>query len=114
MLPNSCRRQIASRASFLWVAVLLKEKLDGAQFFSIAQLHHCALAYERWIKEASKSVGHNVYQVESASKEASKPKSVLIQSSDVESAYVCTAKLVWLTKAKPSACSSLQLVQKKR
>jgi hypothetical protein len=33
-------------------------------------------------------------------------------SSDDESTYVFTAKLIWPTKAKPLACSSLQLIQK--
>jgi hypothetical protein len=32
-------------------------------------------------------------------------------SSDDESTYVYTVELVWLTQAKPSACSSLQSVQ---
>jgi hypothetical protein len=35
-------------------------------------------------------------------------------SSDDESAEIYTSKLVWPSKAKPLACSSLQLVQKNR
>jgi hypothetical protein len=35
-------------------------------------------------------------------------------NSDDESTDICTAELVWPTKAKPSPCSSLQPVQKNR
>jgi hypothetical protein len=79
----------------------LREKLDGTQFFSIAQLHQRALACESRSKETSKSASHNVHLVER-------------DSSDDEPADVYTAELVWPTKAKPSACSSLQPVQKNR
>lgn len=33
---------------------------------------------------------------------------------NVESADICTAKLIWPTKAKPLPCSSLQSVQRNR
>jgi hypothetical protein len=53
------------------------------------------------IKRHQKSVGHNVHLVER-------------DSSNDDSMGVYTAELIWSTKAKPSACSSLQLVQKNR
>jgi hypothetical protein len=79
----------------------LRDKLDGTQFFSIAQLHHWALACEIRFKETSKSVAHTIHLVER-------------DNSDDESAYVYSVEFVWPTKAKSSACSSLQLVQKNR
>jgi hypothetical protein len=77
----------------------LRDKMDGTQFFSIAQLHQRALACERRCKETSKSAGRTKHLVER-------------DSSDDESAYICSAKLVWPTKVKPSPCFSLQSVQK--
>jgi hypothetical protein len=79
----------------------LRDKLDRIQFFSIAQLHQRALAYESRFKETSKSAARTIYLVER-------------DSSDDESADVYTTEFVWPTKAKSSACSSLQLVQKNR
>jgi hypothetical protein len=70
--------------------------LDDTQFFSIAQLHQRALAYENRSIETLKFAGHNVH----------------LDSSDDESTYVYIVRLVWSMKAKPSTCSSLQLVQK--
>jgi hypothetical protein len=72
----------------------LREKLDVTQFFSIAQLHQQALACESRYKETSKSGARTIHLVER-------------DSSDDEFADVYTAKLVWPTKAKFSACSSL-------
>jgi hypothetical protein len=56
---------------------------------------------------------------ESQSKEASKSNSykkhlVGCDNLDDESIDVYTAELVWLAQAKPSSCSSLQLIQKNR
>jgi hypothetical protein len=42
----------------------LREKLDGTQLFSIAQLHQWALACESRSKETSKSASHNVHLLE--------------------------------------------------
>jgi hypothetical protein len=39
MLSGLCRRQRASRAGFNGLLSYLKDKLDGTQLFSIAQLH---------------------------------------------------------------------------
>jgi hypothetical protein len=75
--------------------------LGGTQFFLEAQLHQRALTYESRSKESSKSASHNVHLVER-------------DSSDDESAGVYTAELFWLTKARPSACSSLHSVEKNR
>jgi hypothetical protein len=42
----------------------LKDKLDGTQFFSIAQLHQRALASESRFKETSKSVARTIHLIE--------------------------------------------------
>jgi hypothetical protein len=81
----------------------LKEKLEGIQFFMLAQLHQKALACESRSKELVKTVHHNVHIVEHNQ-----------GSSDDELKKVYTAEIVWPEQAKPSACSSLQSVQKKR
>jgi hypothetical protein len=79
----------------------LRDKFDGIQFFSIAQLHQWALACESRCKETSKSAARTIHLVER-------------DSLDDESADVYTAKLVGPMKAKPSTCSYLQPVQKNR
>jgi hypothetical protein len=79
----------------------LRDKLDGTQFFSIAQLHQRALACESRFKETSKSAAHTIHLIER-------------DSSNDESGDVYTAEFIWPTKAKSSACSSLQPVQKNR
>jgi hypothetical protein len=81
----------------------LKEKLEGIQFFTLAQLHQKALGCESRSKELVKTVHHNVHIVEHNQ-----------GSSDDEPKEVYTAEIVWPEQAKPLACSSLQLVQKKR
>jgi hypothetical protein len=80
---------------------VLRDKLDGTQFFSIAQLHQRALACESRFKETSKSVAHTIHLVER-------------DNSDDESADVYTVEFVWPIKTKSSACSSFQPVQKNR
>jgi hypothetical protein len=42
----------------------LRDKLDGTQFFSIAQLHQRALACESRFKETSKSVARTIHLIE--------------------------------------------------
>ena len=42
----------------------LKERLEGIQFFTLAQLHQRALACESRSKELVKTVHHNVHIVE--------------------------------------------------
>jgi hypothetical protein len=79
----------------------LRDKLDGTQFFSIAQLHQRALACESRFIETSKSIARTIHLVER-------------DSSDDEFTDVYTAEFVWPTKAKSSACSSLQPIQNKR
>jgi hypothetical protein len=79
----------------------LRDKLDVTQFFSIDQLHQQVLACESRCKETSKSVARTIHLVER-------------DSSDNESIDVYITELVWPTKAKSSACSSLQPVQKNR
>ena len=59
----------------------LRDKLDGTRFFSIAQLHQRALAYESRFKETSKSVARTIHLVE-------------LDNSDDESADVYTAEFV--------------------
>jgi hypothetical protein len=79
----------------------LRDKLDGTQFFSIAQLQQRALASESRFKETPKSVAHTIHLIER-------------DSSDDESTDVYTVEFIWPTKAKSLACSSLQSVQKNR
>jgi hypothetical protein len=81
----------------------LKEKLEGIQFFTLAQLHQRALACESQSKELVKTVHHNVHIVEHNQ-----------SSSDDELKEVYTAEIVRPEQAKSSACSSLQSVQKKQ
>jgi hypothetical protein len=95
-------KQLAGLAfNRLWY--LLKERLEGIQFFTLAQLHQRALACESQSKETAKNIRHNVYIVECDQ-----------SSSDDESTEVYTAEMVWPKQAKSLACSSLQPVQKKR
>jgi hypothetical protein len=80
----------------------LKERLEGIQFFTLAQLHQRALACESRSKETAKTIRHNVHIVECDQ-----------SSSDDESTEVYAAEMVWPKQAKSSACSSLQPIQKK-
>jgi hypothetical protein len=61
------------------------------------------LACESRSKETTKTIHHNVHIVECDQ-----------SSLDDESKEVYAAEMVWPKQAKSSACSSLQLVQKKR
>jgi hypothetical protein len=81
----------------------LKERLEGIQFFTLAQLHQRALACESQSKETAKMIRHNVHIIDYDQ-----------SSSDDESKKVYAAEIVWPKQAKSSACSSLQPVQKKR
>jgi hypothetical protein len=80
----------------------LKERLEGIQFFTLAQLHQRALACESRSKELAKTVRHDVHIIECDQ-----------SSSDDESKEVYADEMVWPKQAKSSACSSLQSVQKK-
>jgi hypothetical protein len=95
-------KQLAGLA-FNGLQYYLKERLEGIQFFTLAQLHQRALACESQSKETAKSIRHNVHIVECDQ-----------SSSDDESAEVYAAEIVWPKHAKSSACSSLQPVQKNR
>jgi hypothetical protein len=99
---NLAEKQLAGLA-FNGLRYYLKERLEGIQFFTLAQLHQRALACESRSKETTKTIRHNVHIVECDQ-----------SSSDDESAEVYAAKMVWPKQAKSSACSSLQPVQKKR
>ena len=79
----------------------LKERLEGIQFFTLAQLHQRALACESRSKEIAKTIRHNVHIVECDQ-----------SSSDDESTEVYAAEIVWPKQAKSLACFSLQPVQK--
>ena len=81
----------------------LKERLEGIQFFTLAQLHQRASACESRSKELVRTVHHNVHVVEHNQ-----------SSLDVEPKEVYTAEIVWPEQAKSLACSSLQSGQKKR
>jgi hypothetical protein len=56
-------KQLAGLA-FDGLRYYLKEKLEGVQFFTLAQLHQRALACESRIKEIAKTVRHDVHIVE--------------------------------------------------
>jgi hypothetical protein len=58
-----------------------RDKLDGTQFFLVAQLHQRALACESQCKETSKSIGRTIHLVER-------------DNSDDESTNICTVELV--------------------
>jgi hypothetical protein len=62
----------------------LKERLEGIQFFTLAQLHQRALASESQSKETAKTIRHNMHIVECDQ-----------SSSDDESTEVYTAEMVW-------------------
>jgi hypothetical protein len=62
----------------------LKERLEGAQFFTLAQLHQRALACESQSKETAKVVRHTVHIVECEQ-----------SSSDYKSKKVYAAEMVW-------------------
>jgi hypothetical protein len=81
----------------------LKEKFEGIQFFTLAQLQQRALACESRSKELVKIVHHNIHIVEHNQ-----------SSSDNEPKEVCTVEMVWPEQAKSLACSSLHLVQRKQ
>jgi hypothetical protein len=81
----------------------LKEKLEGIQFFTLAQLHQIVLACESRSKELVKTIHHHVHIVKHNQ-----------SSSDDEPKEVYTTEIVWPEQAKSSACPSLQSVQKKR
>jgi hypothetical protein len=74
----------------------LKEKLEGIQFFTLAQLHQKASTCESRSKELVKMVHHNVHIVEHNQ-----------SSTDGEPKEIYTAEIVWPEQAKSSACSSL-------
>jgi hypothetical protein len=95
-------KQLAGLA-FNGLRYYLKERLEGIQFFTLAQLHQRALACESRSKETTKTICHNVHIVECDQ-----------SSSDDESTEVDAAEMVWPKQTKFSACSSLQPVQKKR
>jgi hypothetical protein len=94
MLSNSFGRKQLAGLAINELRYYLKERLEGIQFFTLAQLHQRALACESRSKETAKTIRHNVHIVECD------------QSSSGE--------MVWPKQVKSLACSSLQLVQKKR
>jgi hypothetical protein len=95
-------KQLAGLA-FNGLRYYLKERLEGIQFFTLAQLHQRALVCESRSKETTKTIRHNVHIVECDQ-----------SSSDDESTEVYAAEMVWPKQAKSLACSSLQPVRKKR
>jgi hypothetical protein len=95
-------KQLAGLA-FNGLRYYLKERLEGIQFFTLAQLHQRALACESQSKETAKTIRHNVHIVECDQ-----------SSSDDESTEVYAAEMVWPKQTKSLACSSLQPIQKKR
>jgi hypothetical protein len=76
-------KQLAGLA-FNGLRYYLKERLEGIQFFTLAQLHHRALACESRRKETAKTIRHNVHIVECDQ-----------SSSDDKSTEVYAAEMVW-------------------
>jgi hypothetical protein len=103
MLPNTISRKQLAGLVFNGLRYYLKERLEGIQFFTLAELHQRALACESRSKETTKTTCHNVHIVDCDQ-----------ISSDDESTEVYAAEMVWPKQAKSSACSSSQPVQKKR
>jgi hypothetical protein len=89
-------KQLAGLA-FNGLLYYLKERLEGIQFFTLAQLHQRALACESRSNETTKTIRNNVHIVECDQ-----------SSSDDESKEVYATEMVWPKQAKYLACSSLQ------
>ena len=82
-------RELADLA-FSGLRPYLKEKLEGIQFFSLAQIHQRASAVE--------SRSHNIHAISGDSDD----------SDDNEANDVYAAELVWSDKTKPYVCTSLK------
>jgi hypothetical protein len=96
---NVAEKQLAGLA-FNGTKSYLKDKLEGVQFFTLAQLQQRALACESGRKDTSKRTHHNVHIVKCDK-----------NSSEDEPPRIYAAELVWSAKVKPPACS-VQQVQK--
>jgi hypothetical protein len=96
MFSNSFSRKTLAGIAFDGLHYYLKERLEGIQFFTLAQLHQRALACESRSKELAKMVRHDVHIVECDQ-----------SSPDDESKEVYVAKMVWPKQAKSSTCLSL-------
>jgi hypothetical protein len=60
MLPNShCGKQVVG-LTLNGMRHYLKEKFEGIQFFTLAQLHQWALACESQSKDTPKAAHHNI------------------------------------------------------
>ena len=79
----------------------LKEKLEGVQFLSLAQLYQRALACESRSKEIQKSARHNIHAIEGED-----------SGSDDKSSDVYATEFVWTNKNKSHVCTSLKLAAK--
>jgi hypothetical protein len=99
MLSIHLAEKQLARLAFNGLQYYLKEKLEGIQIFTLAQLYQRALACESRSKETAKAIRHNVHIVECNQ-----------SSLDDESIEVYTAKMVWPKQAKSLTCSSLQPV----
>jgi hypothetical protein len=64
MLSNSFGENRLAGLTFNELRYYLKERLEGVQFFTLAELHQRALAYESRSKETAKTIHHNVHIVE--------------------------------------------------
>jgi hypothetical protein len=80
-----------------------KEKLEGIQLFTLAQLHQRTMACESQNRDTPRLACHNINLVD-----------YYQNSLDDETKHVYVAEIVWPAKAEPSSCSSLQPLQKNR
>jgi hypothetical protein len=83
MYPNPVGRKQLAGLAFNGLHYYLKERLEGIQFFTLAQLHQRGLACENRSKETAKTIRHNVHIVECDQ-----------SSSDNESKEVYAAEMV--------------------
>ena len=84
----------------------LKERLEGIQVFTLAQLHQRALACERRSKDTTKVVRHNVHMIECDQ-----------SSLNDESKEVYAVEMVWPKQTKSLVfplCSRFKRNDKKR
>ena len=103
MLSDSFGRKQLAGLAFNVLRYYLKERLEGIQFFTLAQLHQRALDCESRSKETAKTIRHNVHIVECDQ-----------SSSDDESTEVYTAEMVWPNHRLAFPCSRFKRNDKRR
>ena len=95
--------EIPAIGAFQGLRSFLKQKLEGLQFLSLAQLYQRASAYESQSKEVQRSARHDINTVEGED-----------NGSDDESNDIYAAEFVWADKNKSHVCTSLKPAAKSR